>query len=157
MKTKSKPLFEHATCGRCCGTGNYSYNSVHGTRCYGCGGSGYKLTKRGAAAQKFLDDLRMRPAGSVKVGDAVHMDFHFFAGFYTVEAIEPCALNRADGFYLVATRQKTGEKLRCGCWPDRLVRMGFTEAEKAEQRAQALAYQATLTKAGVPSKRKASA
>lgn len=154
---KTKPLFEHDVCGRCCGTGHYSYNAMHGTRCYGCGGAGYKLTKRGAAAQKFLDDLRMRPAGSVKVGDTVHMDFHFFAGFYVIEAIEPSTLIGADGFDLVATRKKTGEKLRWTCRPDRHVRMGFTEAEKVEQRAQALAYQGTLTKAGVPSKRKASA
>lgn len=31
------------TCGRCGGTGNYSYNQMDGTRCYGCGGSGKKL------------------------------------------------------------------------------------------------------------------
>lgn len=33
------------TCGRCGGSGNYSFNHVHGTRCYGCGGSGYTEPK----------------------------------------------------------------------------------------------------------------
>jgi hypothetical protein len=32
-------------CGRCGGSGNYSYNAMHGTRCYGCGGSGQVLPK----------------------------------------------------------------------------------------------------------------
>jgi hypothetical protein len=31
------------TCGRCGGSGRYSYNQMDGDRCYGCGGSGKKL------------------------------------------------------------------------------------------------------------------
>lgn len=27
-------------CGRCGGTGHYSYNPIHGTRCFGCSGGG---------------------------------------------------------------------------------------------------------------------
>lgn len=30
-------------CPRCGGSGNYSYNPMHGTVCYGCGGSGVKV------------------------------------------------------------------------------------------------------------------
>lgn len=30
------------TCGRCNGTGSYSYNPRHGTMCLGCGGTGVK-------------------------------------------------------------------------------------------------------------------
>lgn len=33
------------TCGRCGGSGNYSFNQIDGTRCYGCGGSGQVLPK----------------------------------------------------------------------------------------------------------------
>jgi len=47
--TTQKPLFEHTTCPRCGGSGNYSFNLMHGSRCYGCYGSGYKLTKRDKA------------------------------------------------------------------------------------------------------------
>jgi len=31
------------TCSRCRGSGNYSFNLLKGTVCFGCGGSGYKL------------------------------------------------------------------------------------------------------------------
>jgi len=50
-KMKTTDLFETATCGRCAGSGHYSFNMMHGTVCYGCGGSGIKLTKKGAAAK----------------------------------------------------------------------------------------------------------
>ena len=30
------------TCGRCNGTGSYSYNPQYGTMCLGCGGTGIK-------------------------------------------------------------------------------------------------------------------
>lgn len=32
-------------CGRCCGTGHYSFNQINGTTCFGCGGSGRRLAK----------------------------------------------------------------------------------------------------------------
>jgi hypothetical protein len=51
QKMKATDLFETATCGRCAGSGHYSFNLMHGTVCFGCGGSGIKLTKRGAAAK----------------------------------------------------------------------------------------------------------
>lgn len=31
---------ELATCGRCGGSGHFSYNQISGTTCFGCGGSG---------------------------------------------------------------------------------------------------------------------
>jgi hypothetical protein len=52
-----KVEYEKEDCGRCGGSGQYSYNSMHGSRCYGCGGSGKRLTKRGAAAKKFADAM----------------------------------------------------------------------------------------------------
>lgn len=92
----SKALFESATCGRCGGSGNYSYNMMHGTRCYGCSGRGYVLTKRGRAAQNFLNDLRIKPVEDIKVGDLVYVDFFggprgFLDG--TIEkALQGCSL-----------------------------------------------------------------
>jgi hypothetical protein len=32
-------------CDRCCGSGNYSFNQVDGTICYGCSGSGHRWPK----------------------------------------------------------------------------------------------------------------
>ena len=36
-------------CGRCSGSGSYSYNATDGSRCYGCGGSGQVFPKDLAA------------------------------------------------------------------------------------------------------------
>ena len=52
-----KVEYEKQTCGRCGGSGQYSYNQIDGSRCYGCGGSGQKLTKRGAAAKAYADSI----------------------------------------------------------------------------------------------------
>ena len=61
VMTPEQSTFEAETCGRCGGSGNYSFNQIDGTRCYGCGGSGIKLTKRGAAARAFYRDSQMMP------------------------------------------------------------------------------------------------
>src|SRR5262249_29965177 len=45
--------FETMTCGRCGGTGHYSYCQRFGMVCFGCGGRKVVLTKRGAAAAAF--------------------------------------------------------------------------------------------------------
>lgn len=41
-----------ATCSRCGGSGHYSYNSLDGTRCYGCGGRGYNISEVRAYTEK---------------------------------------------------------------------------------------------------------
>jgi len=38
VKVKEKG---YKKCPRCSGSGNYSYNSLHGTTCYKCNGLGY--------------------------------------------------------------------------------------------------------------------
>lgn len=49
--------FETKTCDRCGGSGSHSFNLMHGSRCYGCGGTGKTLTKSGKAAQSLFRDL----------------------------------------------------------------------------------------------------
>ena len=44
-----KSLIELEVCSRCGGDGHYSYNQMHGTMCYGCGGNGKsypRITKK---------------------------------------------------------------------------------------------------------------
>lgn len=53
MKPQPNSVFETEVCHRCGGTGNYSYNQVDGTVCYGCSGTGWQYTKRGFAARKW--------------------------------------------------------------------------------------------------------
>lgn len=52
IQTTSK--LESQTCGRCHGTGQYSFNYMDGSRCYGCNGKGWRLTKRGAVITQEL-------------------------------------------------------------------------------------------------------
>lgn len=60
--------FETTTCSRCGGGGSYSFNLMHGSRCYGCGGSGITYTKRGKAARKLFHDLMRVEASKVQPG-----------------------------------------------------------------------------------------
>ena len=41
------------TCTRCNGTGRYSFNLMHGTKCYGCNGTGKQLTRPKAPTPKW--------------------------------------------------------------------------------------------------------
>jgi len=75
METINKYGFPLEVCGRCHGTGNYSYNEIDGTTCYGCSGSGFKITK---SAQKAYDAFltaykkAQRPqVKDVQVGDYI--------------------------------------------------------------------------------------
>lgn len=152
------PLFEHECCGRCGGSGQYSYNQMDGTRCYGCGGSGWKLTKRGHAAQKYLDALRSVRADALAVGDLVSISPY---GFCRVTAVR-VAPAKELGCYgvgredVVMVRIDT-TKVSTQVMPDAMVKKGWDAETKQQQVAEALAYQATLTQAGVPSKRAAKA
>jgi hypothetical protein len=42
--------FPIQTCTRCNGSGQYSYNQIHGTMCYGCGGCGTQIVKKAKPA-----------------------------------------------------------------------------------------------------------
>lgn len=46
MTTFTAPTVE---CSRCAGTGHHSYNSLHGSTCYGCNGTGRTYTAKVAA------------------------------------------------------------------------------------------------------------
>lgn len=142
MKPKSKPLFEHKPCTRCGGSGHYSYCSMHGTTCFKCRGVGYTLTKRGHAAQAYLDSLRRRPAGELKVGDLILEDSFFKApSFQNITAIE---VNEHGNLTIVTPG------LSQTCEPTTMIRVGLTAEQKATYRAAALAYQDTLTASGLP-------
>lgn len=143
-------LFENEPCSRCGGSGQYSFNSVDGSRCYGCNGAGNKLTKRGRAAQEYLNDLRKVPAEEVKVGDLLLFDFHFYSFYAYVETVTTTDSGHIE---FVGTRKANGEKHRMSYKSGMRVQRGWSADEKAAHREQALAYQATLTKAGTPRKK----
>ena len=74
-----KIVYDRETCGRCGGSGHYSYNQMHGTTCYGCGGAGTKLTRAGKRArariEAWKDEHATVLARDVKVGDRIEYAF----------------------------------------------------------------------------------
>ena len=71
--------YETQTCGRCGGGGRYSYCTMHGDRCFKCGGSGKQLTRAGAKASAAVEAFRLatygRAACEVKIGDRAFLPF----------------------------------------------------------------------------------
>lgn len=151
-----KPTFEHATCTRCNGSGKFSYNLTHGDRCYGCGGSGFKLTIRGRRAQEFLDNLRKRPASEITVGQVIFFDNYPFKSYFA--PVESITQLESGSIELMCHAPVSGEVCRHHILPSQLARFGFSAEEKQEQVRQALNFQATLNKDGTfkrrPTKRK---
>lgn len=153
------PIFEHETCGRCGGTGHYSYNQISGTRCFGCNGTKDRLTKRGLAAQDFFNALRTVKRDDVKVGDRVIADC-YFSGRYNAEvtSIQSDALNPQHvTLHLRELPRKDGAKLRemnYGALVTCTFQRVLSKQEYADNVAKALEYQATLTKMGKPKKGK---
>lgn len=64
--------FESKACTRCGGCGHYSYCQMHGTRCFGCSGTGFQLTGRGAAALAHYRALQSKPVTSIAPGTPVY-------------------------------------------------------------------------------------
>lgn len=61
--------FETQDCGRCSGSGKYSFNQIHGNRCYGCGGTGQRYSARGRSAMKAYEAALGASAGTVHLRD----------------------------------------------------------------------------------------
>ena len=74
MREMPKSIFEYVVCSRCGGSGEFSYNMCDGSRCYGCGGRGWKPSKRGAAAIDFYAGLQKKKAKDLKAGDWLFLD-----------------------------------------------------------------------------------
>lgn len=145
------PLFEHTNCGRCGGSGRYSYNQIDGDRCFGCHGTGFALTRRGNAAQAFFTALLTVRAGDVTVGMRVN---DRGGRKFTVAAIEQWS---SDGWIVNGEKvQTTGVTFtsaqgnQYGYSDGILMTRIPTPDERAEMAAKALAYQDSLTRAGKP-------
>lgn len=173
---KAPSPFEHTTCSRCGGSGEYSYCLSYGTRCFKCGGAGWTFTARGqAAANLFVDSLKVR-VEDVQVGQTVRVEGvpGYISSFWLkVETIsEPRISSKVWRQHEGGTEEWDGKP---GTWVPTLsvdfsgtrkgrpasasfnlssmVRIGHTAEEKAPKLEDALAYQQTLTKAGKPRKR----
>lgn len=146
-------IFENETCGRCAGTGKFSYNQIDGDRCYGCQGAGVRLTKRGAAAKAFYVESQQTPVAELKPGMFVWDDtFGKAAKFLPLLAIEQSGSyqQRAEG----RCHYVNVKTSRCGylVFPDSKVRAVRDEEHRQQLIQAALAFQSTLTKTGKPRK-----
>lgn len=138
--------FESTTCNRCGGSGSYSWCARHGSTCYGCSGSGRKLTKRGKAAAEFLRSLLMVPASELKVGDLVELSVVNFGDMSVSGKFKRLRAIEIDSDTETTLRFEGAESWHLS--PTTLVRKGFTKADKAPLIERALAYQGMLTKLG---------
>lgn len=163
-------VFEKETCSRCGGCGQYSYNQVDGSRCYGCGGKGERLTKRGAAASQFFRNSCMVELGSITIGDIIEVEqmsadcrsrLRYFSPVVEISEVREIAKSKnfATGEWepiygiTVSTEHAKYGKSGIVAKPDHMVRKGQSAEDRAAKIAAALEYQATLTKTGAPRKR----
>tara|TARA_R110000796_G_scaffold74122_2_gene166486 strand:+ start:366 stop:764 length:399 start_codon:yes stop_codon:yes gene_type:complete len=126
-------LFENDVCGRCSGTGNFSRCEMYGTMCFKCGGTGAKLTKRGALAQEFYTDSLSIKDEDVKVGMRLRAGNQVFTVTEITENYthsKSCMHGKGTNFF----KYPNGEE-----------KQNFINL--------ALQYQESITKAGLPKKR----
>lgn len=130
-------LFESEPCGRCGGSGEYSYNQVNGRTCFGCAGKGVRLTKRGAQAQALYRKMLTRDRSELQAGDVVRIQMMAGPG-----AIVSCWATvtevRQDSFR--AEHKKYGQYGT----NTQTVRIFGTEEQRAEALAKALELQESL-------------
>ena len=79
------------TCSRCNGTGRYSFNLMHGTKCYGCNGSGKQYTKPKAPSPKWAVFGQHRETGE------------WLRLYNVVAKNKACAIERAQNMYAQAS------------------------------------------------------
>lgn len=145
-----KDGFETQTCGRCGGSGHFSYCPGRGTVCFDCNGRKIVLSKRGAAARAHLEALRSKPVSELLPGEEI---FARHTGkWHAVKRVQESGCARVvDGvqFPMIDVVCVDGQGLTVENL-DSVVRVRTRGEAAAETLRQALAYQATLTKAGKP-------
>lgn len=69
--------YETGACGRCGGSGEYSFNPMDGTTCFGCRGSGERFTRNGRracnAVSKFIHDRYAKPIEEIVARSQVRL------------------------------------------------------------------------------------
>lgn len=162
--------FERVTCGRCGGTGTYSYCQRYGNTCFKCAGAKQILTKRGQAAADFMTALLSKRADQLVVGDKIRetgvaIGGDLYYAWFTVTEIRADTTKQTytvngvvqegrKDLLAISTTDKRGSMGFLGIEPEKMYRVAATVAQKQAALAQALDYQDTLTKAGTVRKQK---
>lgn len=161
MTANKPPLFEHEPCSRCGGSGQYSYCPDYGTRCFKCAGSGLQYTARGAMASTHFEKALTRTTLQLEVGRKVRSTQVAIGGraVYMAWAKIESIVEREGypGNYVIALVERDGCKSSQHCYATTEWRIMPNQDEFDRAKADALAYQESLTKAGKPRKRVPSA
>ena len=153
---------ERKTCDRCGGSGSYSWNQKDGSRCYGCGGSGEKLTARGQAAMDFLVRSMETSLDDLKIGDKVrpfdsapivtvdkielNVDYHGMGNGHKISGVTAGGSRYDFGGPAVLLNPRTDKMVV----QEYRFRRYLVSGEKAELISAAETYQATLNCKGEP-------
>lgn len=147
MKSSGKlESLETQTCGRCGGSGHYSYCQSYGTTCFKCHGSGRVYTKRGAAAHIYNEQLLSKPASELRVGMKIKemvITMGGSIGGNRWALIQEIRQNETGTLEIItATCQHSQNP------PTEIFRVAASSEEKIAARAKAIEYQNSLTKSG---------
>ena len=154
MPTTPDPNFETETCTRCGGCGEYSFNLMHGTRCFRCGGKGWTFTTRGAEARRMFLTFVSKSVSEFKAGEWMREVVGMGAAeaFFKIESIAPSArTGMIDGvetktYDLVLVRN--GQRMTANCYAHEIKRFLPTAEYRDEMLAIAMDYQRKLGKNG---------
>jgi hypothetical protein len=128
---------------------------VHGDTCYGCRGTGLKLTKRGKAARAFFNESLLKPVAELKVGMLCWGEFlgskPKWLPILDIKPSKACSIGpNGERTYYVEIQTSRGG---FGVFPTSKVKVVANEEERQALLTAALAYQASLSKTGAPMKR----
>jgi hypothetical protein len=145
--------FEIKTCTRCHGSGQYSFNQIDGSKCYGCSGCGKQYTGRGKLVKRFWDELCQIDPADVVVGQRIDNGMAKFTVAEVLPVTESGAVIK-DGVRIPMMfhnfKSVSGKEYSAQAgYKVRLIPQG---EERERLLAQALAYQDSLTKEGKPRK-----
>ena len=146
--------YERETCGRCGGSGRFSYNQIDGDRCYGCSGTGEKLTKRGSVAREYATSILEKRVEDIVLQEgqlAIYRDAMTGERFKVARIEEGAPMGRrGNGALLRSFDLFTPSGKHVGAISDS-IKLRLTPTE--EQVEEVMNYQESLTKAGKPRKR----
>lgn len=129
-----KVTFDVEPCGRCGGSGRYSFNMTHGSVCYGCSGAGKVRTRAAKLAAAKLGEVKPKIAITDLIpGDQVMLSGRWWT---IIERVEPrSARVLPDGSTIpdVSVRmERRGQTQTYSAPEGTKLRRPFTPAEYAE-------------------------
>ena len=160
LSSLMKTHFETEVCSRCHGSGKYSYCERFADICFKCQGDKIALTKRGAVAKTYLENLCTVTAENLKIGDRVSVSGMTMGGsrYSYIAAVTEINNNPYDGFIsssfigprnrlvgIVTMHPKYGQVNNTVSAHHNF---RIYSADNSDKIAMALEYQAKLTKQG---------